>query len=170
MSDRRGLKIPNPVNLNKKVPELPRSSALDPISRAEQALEKLSGTFEHWMDAEIKRLTEAWSQVSTRGFNAETLAALYSVCHDIKGEAATFGFPLAGDVADTLCGLLDVFEDNPANAPTPLIEQYVLAIKAIVNEKVQNSADPVARQLVDELAMQADRAIEMFSGRKPGDD
>ncbi len=147
---------------------MPRNSALDPISRAEQALEKLAGTFEYWMEAEINRLSDAWSEASASGFNGETFAALYSACHDIKGEAATFGFPLAGDVADTLCGLLDVFEIEPHKAPAPLIEQYVLAIKAIVNEKVQNSADPVARRLVDELAAQAAKAIEMFAKKGPG--
>lgn len=165
MSDKRGVKIPNPVNLNKKVPELPRGSVLDPVTRAQQALEKLSGTFEVWMEREIKRLNDAWSNVDPEGLNIVTFGELYAVAHDIKGEGATFGFPLASDVAGSLCKLMDAFEAVPDRAPMPLVKQHVLSIKAIVNEKAQNSADPIGRQLVAELATQTDRVIAALRNR-----
>ena len=166
MSRPSGVKIPNPVNLNKKVPELPRSSALDPITRAEHALDKLSKTFNQWMIDEVARLDKIWKSIVDSGLDDESLTELYAVCHDIKGEGATFGFPLAGDVANSLCRLLDAFEKNPDAIPLKLTGQYVKAIKAIVKEKAQNAFDPIGRQLADELAARTDDVIAMLEKAK----
>ena len=38
---------------------------------------------------------------------ADTRAALFRAAHDIKGEAATFGYPIAGRIAGSLCRLID---------------------------------------------------------------
>jgi len=151
MPGSRGLKFNNPVNLNKKVPELPRSSAFDPVSRAEQAMEKLAKTFEHWMLDELKRLNAIWDGMRDKTPTEETVAALYSVAHDLKGEAATFGFPLVGEVSNSLCRLLDAYDGDTARVPLKLADQHVLAIRAIVKERAQNATDPVGRQIVDEL-------------------
>ncbi|MCW2308470.1 Hpt domain-containing protein [Rhodobium gokarnense] len=166
MANAPGVKIQNPVNLNRKVPDLPRGSAFDPVSRAEQALGKLSKTFEYWMTDEISRLNRVWKTISADdGMDKTTYEQLYSVSHDLKGEAATFGYPLIGDIADSLCLLLDDFARDPGSAPLPFVEQHVYAIKAIVKEKVQNAEDPVGRQLVAELRKLGGERAARFAGK-----
>ena len=46
-------------------------------------------------------------KVKAKGFNKATREALFHAAHDIKGEAATFGYPLAAASADSLCRLIE---------------------------------------------------------------
>ena len=65
----------------------------DPVARAEAALAQLSSEFADWMHAECERLEAARQEVKRLGFTKKTHDELFRAAHDIKGEAATFGFP-----------------------------------------------------------------------------
>ena len=72
----------------------------DPVGRAEAALAQLSSEFAGWMHAECERLEAARQDVSRLGFTEKTHDELFRAAHDIKGEAATFGYPAVGAVAE----------------------------------------------------------------------
>src|SRR5437660_6897003 len=74
----------------------------DPVARAERALLQLSGEFSAWMHSECDRLDRARKEVTAKGFNKITREALFLAAHDIKGQAATFGFPEVAASADSL--------------------------------------------------------------------
>jgi hypothetical protein len=65
----------------------------DPVVRAEKALTELSHEFTNWMDQECDRLDQARRAVAEDGFNDVTRLGLFHAAHDIKGDAATFGYP-----------------------------------------------------------------------------
>ncbi|WP_197312908.1 Hpt domain-containing protein [Methylobrevis albus] len=148
-----GERIVAQVDLRKKCRELPmRSAADDPVARAEAALQKMSGHFRGWMDEELTTIDEAWKRLRAAGIADDTArAGLFRAAHDIKGQAATLGFPLVGVLAGSLCALLDEPAD-PGAVPAVLIEQHVAGLKAMVREDVRNEDDPVATQLVGELS------------------
>ena len=79
----------------------------DPVARAEKALAELSGEFSTWMETECERLDQARRSIAASGFTAASKEALFHAAHDIKGEAATFGFPLVALAADSLCRLIE---------------------------------------------------------------
>ena len=54
---------------------------------------ELSSEFAGWMQAECERLEAARQDVKRDGFTEKTHDALFRAAHDIKGEAATFGYP-----------------------------------------------------------------------------
>jgi chemotaxis protein histidine kinase CheA len=122
----------------------------DPVARAEKALETLSSEFSGWMDSECERLELARRAVRKSGLAGKMRDDLFHAAHDIKGEAATFGFPYAGDAAHSLCRLL---EHTPEldRVPLDLIDQHVDAIRAIIREKARADADTVAMRLVKKL-------------------
>ena len=64
----------------------------DPVAGAEAALAQLSSEFDDWMHAECERL-EPRARTSAPGLYEKTHDDLFRAAHDIKGEAATFGFP-----------------------------------------------------------------------------
>src|SRR5690349_2699946 len=66
----------------------------DPIARAEAVMEKLSSEFTDWMAKECDRIDAARSAIKERGFNKNTTAELFHSAHDLRGDAATFGYPL----------------------------------------------------------------------------
>lgn len=66
---------------------------LEAIDRAEKAMEKLSVSFNMWMEDEIDTLREAHTGTKKDGMTGEARQALFRAAHDIRGEAGTLGFP-----------------------------------------------------------------------------
>src|SRR5215467_13421153 len=91
-----------PPNRLKKAVAVAKPAGFDPVARAEEALGNLAGEFADWMDRECTKLDEARQRVKSEGFAEETRAGLFRCAHDIRGGAATFGFPLVAPPADSL--------------------------------------------------------------------
>lgn len=122
----------------------------DPVARAEAALVELSSEFSDWMQTECERLEKARQNVKRKGFTEKTRETLFHAAHDIKGEAATFGYPEAAGVAESLCRLL---EHTPelARIPIKLVDQHVDAVRAITREHARPDVADVASELTQRL-------------------
>jgi chemotaxis protein histidine kinase CheA len=122
----------------------------DPVARAEAALAQLSSEFSGWMNDEFERLDRARHSIRTSGMQVRQREALFRAAHDIKGQAATLGFPLVADIAASLCRLI---EDtvNPRQIPLVLIDQHVDAVRAVMREHAHPLADTVAAELTSRL-------------------
>ena len=122
----------------------------DPIARAENALNGLSSEFGRWMDSECERLDRARQAVAIDGFAEANKDALFHAAHDIKGQAATYGFPLVAPAAKSLCRLV---EHTPESSPIPLalVDQHVDAVRAIYREYARDDIKELASQLTQRL-------------------
>src|SRR5262249_3226417 len=119
-----------PANLRKAVSRVASSDPHDdPVARAEQALAQLSSDFSTWMNTECDRLDAARREVKAKGFTKVTRDALFHAAHDIKGEAATFGYPAVAPPAASLCRLVEHTPDL-TRIPMALIDQHVDAVRA----------------------------------------
>ena len=135
----------------------------DPVARAEKALAELSPEFGSWMDSECNRLDKA-----RRGLledsNPVSKDALFHAAHDIKGEAATFGYPAVAVAAESLCRLIE-HTPEAARIPPTLIDQHVDAVRAIYREYARSDAKKLAarltrrlREVTDDFLMHENRA------------
>jgi len=122
----------------------------DPIARAEKALAELSGEFGSWMDQECERLDQARRTVTSAGFTKANKEALFHAAHDIKGEAATFGYPAMAAAADSLCRLIEHTPDA-TRIPIKLVDQHVDAMRAIYREYARSDAKGLAAMLTRRL-------------------
>jgi len=138
----------------------------DPVARAEAALAELSNEFSSWMDTECERLIQARQTLKRAGINATTRDELFRAAHDIKGEAETFGFPLAGQVADSLCRLI---EHSPEfdRIPAELIDQHVDAVRAIIREAHLKDAEATAMRLATRLRQVTDDFLAHENRHRP---
>lgn len=143
---------------------LATDKADDPLARAEQALSELSSEFGGWMVSECERLDTARHQVKAVGFNKDTRDALFHAAHDIKGEAATFGFPDVAASAESLCRLIEHSPDA-TRIPLALVDQHVDAVRAIIRESAQ--ADVAA--LADALTRTLREVTDEFLARENRD-
>jgi hypothetical protein len=86
-------------------------------------------------------------------------AALHRAANDVKGHAATLGYPLAARIAASLCDLLE-----SELRPAPLVVAHVDAIRVIVRDQVHDESEPTALALVQELESQSAelRALRAF--------
>jgi len=132
-------------------------AAVDPVARAEQALAQLSGEFSGWMDTECERLDQARQRVKAIGFNKATHQELFHAAHDIKGEAATFGFPWVASLAESLSRLIEHTPDMH-RIPLTLVDQHVDAVRAIIRE----SARPDIAALADTLSRRLREVTDEF--------
>ena len=94
------------------------ASSDDPVARAEKALAELSPEFGSWMDSECDRLDKARCDLLNGGFTQASKDALFHAAHDIKGEAATFGYPAVASAANSLCRLIELRPNPLASHPS----------------------------------------------------
>ena len=127
----------------------------DPVARAEKALAGLSGEFKNWMAIEADRLSAAHATILKDGFTSFTREELFRAAHDIKGDAATFGFPSAGAAAESLCRLIEHAPDLD-EVPSDLIAHHINAIQAIVRERSKLDTAATAGELSKQLRGIAD--------------
>ena len=154
-ADHEVIVVPN--RLKKKAMRHAASDEPDPLSDAEVALEELSAQFGSWMEDECRALEEARLLVHHHGLTDDSRQALLRAAHDIKDHGTTFGYPMASDVADSLCRVMEHATATPI--PLAFIDQCVAAVRAIIREHADENADETATQLAKELRTLTDELL-----------
>jgi chemotaxis protein histidine kinase CheA len=138
------------------------AARFNPIAEAENALEKLSVNFQEWLDDQVAVLRDAHADGVAAGFSEEATRALFRAAHDLRGQAATLGYPLAGEIAASLCRL---FDHIPAggHVPRDLVRLHVDAVRAIVAERASDANHTTGRSLVEGLRAITDLVVDRIS-------
>lgn len=131
----------------------PVSGAIDPaaMSSARAAIERLSANFKVWLDAEVVKLVQARADVPLARVGPDRAGRLYMHAHDLKGLAATFGYPLITSLAASLCDLMDD-EDRTVEEQIGLIDDHIDAIVRCAREEIRTEDDPAAQRMLQDLA------------------
>jgi len=163
-ADHHVITQPNP--LRKVLRRVADKDLDDPVARAEKALAGLSGEFKNWMTVESDRLTAAYATTLKDGFTKDNCEELFRAAHDIKGDAATFGFPSAGAAADSLCRIIEHAPDL-GKVPAQLIAHHINAIQAIVRERTKLDTVSTASELSRQLRGIADEYLTYANRNRP---
>jgi chemotaxis protein histidine kinase CheA len=155
---------PNP--LRKVLRRVEEKDMDDPVGRAEQALAGLSGEFKEWMAVEVNRLSAAYAAVRKNGFTVEARDELFRAAHDIKGDAATFGYPPAAAIAESLCRVVEHAPDLE-KVPAELFSHHINAIQAIVHENTKLDSLSVSSELGRRLRKVADEYLAHVNRDRP---
>jgi chemotaxis protein histidine kinase CheA len=163
-SDHHVITQPNP--LRKVLRRVAEKDLDDPVARAEKALAGLSGEFKSWMSIEADRLAAAHATILKNGFTNVTREELFRAAHDIKGDAATFGFPSASAAAESLCRIIE-HAPNLDEVPANLIAHHINAILAIVRERTKLDTASTASELSRQLRGVADEYLAHANRDRP---
>lgn len=163
-ADHQIIRQPNP--LRRAVRRVAEKDADDPVARAEKALDDLSGEFDNWMRIECERLAAAHESILATGLTPQTQSELFRAAHDIKGDAATFGYPLAAAAADSLCRIIEHSPDF-TQVPNALIAHHVNAVQAIIREHKRMAVSSVASELSRKLRIVADEYLAAVNKHRP---
>src|SRR5499427_7981473 len=155
---------PNP--LRKVLRRVSEKDVDDPVARAEKALADLSGEFKAWMLTEADRLSAAHAAILTDGFSEQASGELFRAAHDIKGDAATFGYPAAAATAESLCRIIE-HAPNLEKVPAELIVHHINAIQAIVRDHTRLDTLTVAGELSRRLRRVADEYLMHVNRDRP---
>src|ERR1700722_5271604 len=138
----------------------------DPVTRAEEALAQLSSKFPAWMEEEGERLDQARMGVKATGFTEATRDALFFAAHDIRGDAATLGYPGLVIPAESLCRLIEHTRDM-RRIPMTLVDQHVDAVRAIIREGSQPDAEQTVAILTRRLREVTDEFLAHENRDRP---
>jgi HPt (histidine-containing phosphotransfer) domain-containing protein len=158
--------IRQPNRLRRAFRRVPDDYIDDAVARAEAALASLSGEFRSWMQVECERLAAAYAAIERNGLSRETIDELFRAAHDIKGGAATFGYPVAADTARSLCRIIEHAPDL-AKVPDGLIGHHVDAIIAFVRENAAMRKPGMAEELSVKLRRLADDYLTLANHDRP---
>jgi chemotaxis protein histidine kinase CheA len=163
-ADHHVITQPNP--LRKVLRRVADRDLDDPVARAEKALAGLSSEFKDWMTIEADRLSTAHADILRDGFTDLTRNELFRAAHDIKGDAATFGYPSAGAAAESLCRIIEHAPDL-AKVPSDLIAHHINAIQAIVRDRTRLDTLSLAVELSRQLRGVADTYLMHANRERP---
>jgi chemotaxis protein histidine kinase CheA len=163
-ADHQVITQPNP--LRKVLRRVADDDVDDPVARAEKALAGMSGEFRHWMEIEVERLAAAHADILEHGFEKAARDELFRAAHDIKGDAATFGFAAAAAVAESLCRIIEHAPDL-SRVPSDLIVHHINAVQAIVHEHTKLDSIGMSNELSRRLRGVADEYLARVNRDRP---
>ena len=155
---------PNP--LRKVLRRVDERDLDDPVARAEQALAGLASEFRDWMLVEADRLSAAHAAILKSGFSDRASEELFRAAHDIKGDAATFGYPSAAAAAESLCRIIEHAPDLD-KVPAELIKHHINAVQAIVRDHTRLDSTKVSVELSRKLRGVADEYLMHVNRDRP---
>jgi chemotaxis protein histidine kinase CheA len=149
-----------PNTLKAKVGSANGKVMLDPevLKRAEKAMDGLRSEFSDWLNEDIEKLHRSFA-VFSRQRTPDNAGVLFRAAHDLKGQAATFGYPLIARVAASLAKLMDEMTSRDA-APLPLVAAHVDAVAVIHRERIKDISNRTALMLAEELECRVIKTLE----------
>jgi chemotaxis protein histidine kinase CheA len=119
------------------------------VNRAEAAMEALKSEFADWAQDDVRRLVASRDAFAANP-DMSARAGLLRAAHDMKGQAATFNYPLIARVAGSLSHLIHDLPEN-TELSLGLVDAHVNAIHVIYRDKVMDMSNKVALALSEEL-------------------
>ena len=162
----RVIEVENKLGAKALVPGNPAYAIAVATKRADAAVEQLSVQFPAWMQAESERLNSIRCEMADRGPSPERMDQLFTSSHDIKGQAATFGYPVAGVIGKLLCDLIERAPD-PQKIPLPVIDQHVDTIRAIVRQDLKGDGNAQTRNIINGLHVLDQSILKKISPVQP---
>jgi hypothetical protein len=126
------------------------------VKRGEAAMETLKGEFAGWLAEDLRVLVEARARYGEQP-EGEARAALLRAAHDIKGQAATFHYPLISRVAGSLSKMIGEMPETAA-LPLSLIDAHVNAI-LVIHKQAMQTGDKIALALCSELEARVEEML-----------
>jgi len=128
-------------------------------SRAQTTLDDMQNSFLDHLCRELALMDEAMQQARSQG-PSECLASLrkiYEISHNLRGQGATFDYPLITAICGTLCDFIEQTE-HFSEAHLEAIEIQLSAIRAVMAGRIEGDGGAVGRELlssIGELVMKA---------------
>jgi HPt (histidine-containing phosphotransfer) domain-containing protein len=143
-------RVINPPNFLKQKAKMAPGLLDELLERADKMVAALQGEFEAGTEIRIRKLVqifaERWAFPGTR---EDAVRDLRRLCHDIKGEAGTFGYPLLGDIADLF---RDYLRETPVETQRrEAIKGYIDTFQVVWMQKIQGEGGELGRQLIASL-------------------
>lgn len=122
---------------------------------AADVISDLSEKYPKWAMGDVTKLKRLFNDANSIAGNGRTKMIkeeLYPIAHDIKGQGATFGYPLMTDVAAHLCDKVKQNNGIFDAEQMSYIKKHIDALEHILNEKMTGNGGDKGTKLLADLA------------------
>jgi len=113
-------------------------------------IEKISNNYLMFFHDDLEALKAAFLALSEDRQNRERIEHLYTISHDIKGQAGSFGFDLITAIADLLCSSIENME-SIGDKQLEIIGFHVEAMRIAEMKKMKGMGGPAGEKLLTGL-------------------
>ncbi len=149
--------VERPNELAKKVPRTGGISSEKAFADAELIVKKMAKEYVGKLAEDIEQM-KVLSAAYRTDHSEETLDRLFRLVHNMRGQGATFGFPLITEIGRHFCRY--VRERPPGKEVKPaLVDQHLKALIVVFDQSIKGSGDQIAQAVVHALAEVVDREV-----------
>ncbi|MBO6543929.1 MAG: Hpt domain-containing protein [Alphaproteobacteria bacterium] len=126
----------NPANL----------SRADRLAQAQAAILELAGDYKSQLQTDVAALKEIWSQTDKNAPSSDQVGEIFSIAHNLKGQAGSFGYGLVTAIAASLC---EMTRDNPdcTNCGQAL-DKHVRILDQVVTKDIKGDGGEAGAKIV----------------------
>ena len=142
-----------PANSNKPdAEETGEGSISNALARAEAAVANLAQDYASWALADVAKARAALAAaIDDPAGRTPHVEALFRVAHDLKGQGASFGYPLVTKIGHSLCVLTRDRARHYESKHLDLAKSHLDAIDLILTKGIKGDGGKVGTELVAKL-------------------
>lgn len=130
------------------------------LARAQAAVDDLAKGYTTWARADVDRARQALdAALGERAQRARHVEELFRVAHDLKGQGASFGYPLVTRIADSLCRLTRdrklAYEDRHLD----LARSHLNAAQLVLTKEIKGDGGQIGADLAAKLQTRVDEIL-----------
>ncbi len=160
MGEKERCQIINPPNtLQAKVSKVGGPSMDDIVADAKGALREIGGTYDTVVQADLRKINDALCvAMATPASAADSLKEIFSVSHNIKGQAASFDYPLLTAIAQSLCRFISANE-AAALRDLDVVGAHARAMGTVVAHSIRGDGLEKGKKLLSVLDVAVENAL-----------
>jgi len=132
------------------------------IKKADEAVKQHQGRIDYKAiaSASLDKLNELMRQFAADPASQQATAKkIYELCHDLKGEGASFGYPAVSRCADLICRVIDCKVQRDRRF-LEIVKIEVESIRAMIRYNVKGNPRGVALEIIDALEFLVDNFLD----------
>ncbi len=162
MSAKSQYQVINPPNtLQAKVASAGGPSVEQMAVDAEAALQEIKDGYEAVVQAELRKIDDALTRaMEAPASAAEALKEVFGISHDIKGQAASLGYPMLTAIAQSLCRFITTNEPAALKG-LDVVGAHYRAMETVVAHRIRGDGGANGIKLLGAL----DTAVKIAISR-----
>ena len=129
------------------------------LQRAGQAVQALSDGFIRNAADDVEKLAQLYEQATADPANrVDAVREIFSVSHDLRGQGATFDYPLLTRVGSSLCSVAESIDPTDDKC-FAIIGLHIDALRAIIIRDIKGDGGPIGREIAAGLEKAAGKNI-----------
>jgi hypothetical protein len=129
----------------------------------DDAIGNLAGDFVAWVRSDLDAGLAALN-AETDDADARLVAAkkIFTIMHDLKGQAGTFGYFLLSEIAESACEYCRNFVVPPTGEQAEILRLHIMAARFVIDREIKKDA-----QVWEKFCVKRDALIALADGATP---